>query len=101
MSLGFPVSPANNATYTVASRTWKFTTGKGWYLLASGAGATGPAGPTGATGPAGSTGPAGGPTGATGPAGSAGINGATGATGPAGGGVTTGKAIAMAIVFGG
>lgn len=97
MSLGFPTNPANNATYSVGARTWKFIEGKGWYLLASGAGATGPIGPTGATGPAGPTGPAGGPTGATGPSGVPGTVGATGAAG----GVTTGKAIAMAIVFGG
>lgn len=98
MALGFPVSPANNATYTVASRTWKFITGKGWYLLAAGAGATGPTGPAGATGLTGSTGPPGTPGGATGPTGPTGLTGATGATG---GGVTTGKSIAMAIVFGG
>jgi hypothetical protein len=39
-------------------------------------------------------------TGATGPTGPTGATGLTGATGPSGGGVTTGKAIAMAIVFG-
>ena len=101
MALGFPTSPANNATYTVASRTWKYITGKGWNLIAAGAGATGPTGPTGASGTFGSTGatgPAGGPTGATGPTG---VPGLVGATGTAGGGVTTGKSIAMAIVFGG
>ena len=101
MALGFPVSPANNATYTVASRTWKYITGKGWNLIAAGVGATGPTGPAGATGLAGlagATGLQGDPGGATGPTGPTGLTGATGATG---GGVTTGKSIAMAIVFGG
>ena len=98
MALGFPTSPANNATYTVASRTWKYITGKGWNLIAAGAGATGPSGPTGATGLTGATGIQGTPGGATGPTGPTGLTGATGATG---GGVTTGKSIAMAIVFGG
>ena len=98
MSLGFPANPTNNQTYTLGTRTWKFVTGKGWYLQSSGTGPTGATGPVGATGLTGATGPAGGPTGATGITGATGL---TGATGTAGGGVTTGKAIAMAIVFGG
>jgi hypothetical protein len=68
-------------------------------------GATGTAGvngATGATGPQGSTGATG--LGATGATGTAGVAGATGATGPAGAtgvGASTGKSIAMTIVFGG
>lgn len=67
-------------------------------------GATGATGPTGATGVTGATGP----TGASGASGATGSLGATGATGPAGatgpsssGGLTTGKVIAMAMIFGG
>jgi hypothetical protein len=52
--------------------------GTTWQIYPTGGGTTGPAGPTGSTGTTGPTGPA----------------------GPTGPGVTTGKAIAMAIVFG-
>ena len=81
-------------------------------LNSSKVGPEGPQGPQGETGPQGDTGDTGptGPTGATGPQGIQGETGATGATGPQGeqgipgedgtNGVTTGKAIAMAIVFG-
>ena len=58
----------------------------------------------GADGVMGATGPSGGPIGATGPAGTNGTNGSTGptgATGPAGAGTSTGKSIAMAMIFGG
>lgn len=58
----------------------------------------------GADGVTGATGPSGGPIGATGPAGADGTNGSTGptgATGPAGAGTSTGKSIAMAMIFGG
>ena len=55
--------------------------GTTWQIYPIGAGAVGPTGPTGAAGATGPTGP-------------------TGATGPTGPGISTGKAIAMAIVFG-
>jgi hypothetical protein len=66
----------------------------------------GPTGPTGANGAVGPTGPTGdlGPTGPTGAAstvaGPTGPTGSIGPTGPTGPGVTTGKAIAMAMIFG-
>jgi hypothetical protein len=69
-------------------------------------GATGPQGPQGVKGDTGDTGPQG-PQGATGPQGPQGIQGIQGEIGPQGpagadgvSGVSTGKAIAMAIVFG-
>lgn len=66
----------------------------------------GPMGATGAQGPAGLTGAAGlqgniGPVGATGIQGNIGATGIQGATGPSGAGTSTGKIIAMSIVFGG
>jgi hypothetical protein len=57
-------------------------------------GAVGPTGPTGALGPTGPTGAASSVAGPTGPTGS------LGPTGPTGPGVTTGKSIAMAMIFG-
>lgn len=95
MPIDFPNNPSINDTYTVYGRTHTYN-GTGW--VAAGtlnrAGATGSLGATGATGPIGATGI--GATGATGPTGS---TGPLGATGPSG--TTTGKAIAMAIIFGG
>ena len=55
--------------------------GTTWQIYSTGGGSAGPSGPAGPAGPSG-------PAGTTGP------------TGPTGPGVTTGKAIAMAIVFG-
>lgn len=76
-------------------------------------GSTGPTGPTGATGaasnvtgptgPTGSTGPTGAAstvTGPTGPTGPTGTTGSTGPTGPTGAGISTGKAIAVSLIFG-
>jgi hypothetical protein len=57
-------------------------------------GAVGPTGPTGDLGPTGPTGAASSVAGPTGPTGS------LGPTGPTGSGVTTGKSIAMAMIFG-
>ena len=57
-------------------------------------GAVGPTGPTGALGPTGPTGAASSVAGPTGPTGS------LGPTGPTGSGVTTGKSIALAMIFG-
>jgi hypothetical protein len=101
MSINFP-SPANdNDTYTVGTKTWRFSS-NAWSIVNTGstvpvAGATGPTGPagaTGATGPSGTSGSAGatGPSGATGPTGvgatgdtgPSGVTGPSGATGPSG-----------------
>lgn len=90
----------SNAAYSINSNsnTLIFTTAPSnnsnilTYALTS----IGPAGPQGPTGPSG------GPQGPQGPVGSAGVAGPQGPQGPASaGGVTTGKAIAMSIVFGG
>ena len=87
------------------SRLPGFTGSTGATGLTGSTGASGVDGSTGATGLMGSTGATGvnGSTGATGlgSTGATGIQGATGATGPTGSGVTTGKAIAMAMIFGG
>jgi len=80
-ALDFPANPTNGQSYTANSKTWVWN-GTSW--VNDSAGDTGPTGPAGPTGSTGSTGP-------TGPA---------GATGPTGPSVSTGKAIAMAIVFG-
>jgi hypothetical protein len=72
------------------------TTGAGGPTGPTGANSTvaGPTGPTGALGPTGPTGAASSVAGPTGPTGS------LGPTGPTGPGVTTGKSIAMAMIFG-
>ena len=57
-------------------------------------GGAGPTGPQGVQGAAGSTGPQGSPNGPTGPQGNQGVQGSSGS------GVSTGKAIAMAMIFG-
>jgi hypothetical protein len=68
--------------------------------IAGNVGATGPQGIQGNIGPAGSTGVTG-SAGSPGTAGATGATGAQGATGAAGAAATTGKIIAMTIVFGG
>lgn len=47
-TLDFPTSPANNDTYSIGSRTWKFN-GYGWEIVNTN---TGPQGPQGAPGSA-------------------------------------------------
>jgi len=127
MSINFPSSPTTNQTYTFGGVEYTFD-GVRW-KAAIAPGATGPEGPqgpkgdTGDTGPQGSAGAAGeaGAPGEAGPQGPAGEGVPTGGTtgqvlakasgdnydtewvtpSSGGGGVTTGKAIAMSIVFGG
>jgi hypothetical protein len=96
----YPMPGATGATGAIGLTGSTGATG-----LTGSTGASGVDGSTGATGLMGSTGATGvnGSTGATGlgSTGATGIQGATGATGPTGTGVTTGKAIAMAMIFGG
>jgi len=93
--LTFSSAPANTADIEVQI----FQSGATGVVGPIGAtGATG-LGATGATGPQGATGDPGGATGSTGATGAEGATGPQGATGV--GGITTGKAIAMSIVFGG
>ena len=91
MPLDFPNSPANNATYTSGSTTWTWANNYGYWAIAPG-----PLGYTGSSGAFSATGYAG----SSGYTGSSGAYAAVGFTGSTGG-VTTGKSIAMAIVFGG
>lgn len=120
---GTPGSPGTSAN-VVVSNTAPVTTQSGslwldndtgdllvFYGNAWAAVATGPIGATGATGIAGTNGATGatgvqgatgsGATGATGVQGNLGATGATGPAGATGVGASTGKSIAMAIVFGG
>jgi hypothetical protein len=71
MPIDFPNSPSNNQTYTYNDRAWVYNSTAGAWISQGGAVAA-----------VGSQGP-------QGPQGSAGV------------GITTGKAIAMSIVFGG
>lgn len=64
MAIDFPNFPNVNDTYTVDSRTWKWT-GSAWVLVTTSLGPTGPTGPQGDQGIQGVTGPTG-PTGALG-----------------------------------
>jgi hypothetical protein len=89
-ALTVPLGTTAERPGTPATGMVRFNTTNAEVEVYSGA-AWAPAGPTGPTGP---TGPSGGPTGPTGSTGS------TGPTGPTGPGVTTGKSIAMAMIFG-
>jgi hypothetical protein len=77
-AIDFPNSPSLNQVFNSGTRSWRWD-GYVWRIISV---SLGPAGPTG-------------------PTGSQGTPGATGPTGPTGPGLSTGKVIAMAIIFGG
>ena len=99
-ALDFPASPSGGDEYTKGTTTWTYDSAKGyWKVIANGV--IGPTGYTGSRGLQGYTGSQGlqGYTGSQGLQGYTGSQGITGFTGSSGG-ISTGKAIAMAIVFG-
>lgn len=102
MAIDFPNSPSVNDTFTADGRTWKWN-GSAWIFLGlpGPEGPQGPQGIQGETGPAGADGvgvPVGGTTGQV-LSKASGTNYDTQWTTPSTG-ITTGKAIAMAMVFG-
>jgi hypothetical protein len=99
--ISFPSSPSINDTYSFNGKTWVFT-GQGWELATSGSINNIPIGNvTPASGNFTTIGATGNITSSANISGSYFLGNGSQLTGISSGGITTGKAIAMAIVFGG